>query len=143
MNYYHEVTEHQAIPIKEGVIELLEWLKANQIPMAVATSTDLRLAKVKLQLAGLERYFDNVTCGCEVTHGKPDPEIYVLAASRLNVEPQYCLGFEDSNNGVRAGIVAHLQMIQIPDLVEPTDEIKALGHTILPSLKAVVGHLSK
>ncbi|GEA50984.1 phosphoglycolate phosphatase [Vibrio inusitatus NBRC 102082] len=134
MEYYHDVTHHQAIPIKEGVLELLDWLKDNNIPIAVATSTDLSLAKTKLKLAGLDAYFDILACGCEVTHGKPDPEIYLLAASRLNIEPQQCLGFEDSNNGVRSGIAANLQMYQIPDLVFPTDEIISLGHQVLPSM---------
>ncbi|MGV2986222.1 HAD family hydrolase [Vibrio sp. E150_011] len=141
MEYYHDITHNHAIPIKEGVLELLDWLKANNIPMAVATSTDLSLAKIKLQLAGLDEYFDSLTCGCEVTHGKPDPEIYLLAASRLNIAPEYCLGFEDSNNGTRAGIAANLQMYQVPDLVSPTDEVIALGHEILPSMVDVLSHL--
>ncbi|CAM3970684.1 HAD family hydrolase [Vibrio neonatus] len=141
MQYYHAVSEHQAIPVKEGVVELLQWLKSKQIPMAVATSTDKRLAPIKLKLAGLYDYFDSLTCGCEVTCGKPDPEIYLLAAKRLNIDPMYCLGFEDSNNGVRAGVAANLQMVQIPDLVTPTDEVIALGHRILPSLNEVLREL--
>ena len=83
---YNAVVQHQAIPVKQGVIELLEWLKKNGIPTAVATSTANEVAKKKLELAGLSKYFDNLTTGCEVTHGKPDPEIYLLAASRLNVD---------------------------------------------------------
>ncbi|MFA0028580.1 phosphatase [Vibrio breoganii] len=143
MEYYHDVTHHQAIPIKEGVLELLDWLKGNNIPIAVATSTELSLAKTKLKLAGLESYFDVLACGCEVTHGKPDPEIYLLAASRLNIDPKQCLGFEDSNNGVRSGVAANLQMYQVPDLVSPTDEIVALGHQILPSMLDVLQHLKQ
>ncbi|GAD80789.1 HAD family hydrolase [Vibrio ezurae] len=143
MHNYHSVSEHQAIPVKEGVIELLEWLKSKGIPMAVATSTDKRLAPIKLKFAGLYDYFESVTCGCEVTHGKPDPEIYVLAAKRLNIDPVYCLGFEDSNNGVRAGVAAQLQMVQIPDLVIPTKDVIALGHHIFPSLKDALYQLKQ
>jgi len=138
MEYYHGVVEHQAIPIKEGVINLLEWLTAQQIPMTVATSSAQRSANIKLQLSGLNKYFDRITTGCEVSQGKPHPEIFLLAAERLNTAPQHCLGFEDSNNGVRAGVAAGLQMFQIPDLVTPDSDIIALGHTITPSLSNVL-----
>lgn len=143
MSYYHEVVEHHAIPVKEGVIELLEWFQSKKIPMAVATSTDQKLANVKLQLAGLSHYFTDITSGCEVTHGKPHPEIYLLAAKRLNIAPQECLGFEDSNNGVRSGVAAGLQMFQIPDLVSPEPEIVSLEHAIEPSLTKVLHQLKK
>lgn len=141
MHYYHGVVEHQPIPVKEGVLELLEWFKLHLIPMVVATSTDKKLANVKLELAGLKHYFTNVTTGCEVSQGKPHPEIYLLAAERLNIKPEACLGFEDSNNGVRSGVAAGLQMYQIPDLVEPTTDIVSLGHTIKPSLATVLSQL--
>ena len=135
---YNAVVKHQAIPVKEGVVELLTWLKANQIPLAVATSTQKDVARIKLQLAKLDTYFDVITTGCEVKRGKPDPEIYLLAAQRLKVEPTLCLAFEDSNNGVLSAVNANMQTFQIPDLVEPTQEILALGHTVSPSLADVL-----
>ncbi|MCG7498046.1 HAD family phosphatase [Vibrio sp. Of7-15] len=135
---YNAVVKHQAIPVKEGVVELLTWLKANQIPLAVATSTQKDVARIKLQLAKLDTYFDMITTGCEVKRGKPDPEIYLLAAQRLKVEPTLCLAFEDSNNGVLSAVNANMQTFQIPDLVEPTQEILALGHTVSPSLADVL-----
>lgn len=141
MEYYHGVIEHQAIPIKEGVIELLEWLTSQHIPMTVATSSAQKTASIKLKLSGLDQYFKQITTGCEVSQGKPHPEIFLLAAKRLNIVPQYCLGFEDSNNGVRAGVAANLQMFQIPDLVTPDKDIIALGHTIAPSLSNVLQQL--
>ncbi len=131
---YDAVVKHQAIPVKEGVIELLEWLKEQGLPIAVATSTAKEVAKKKLELAGLSQYFDNLTTGCEVSHGKPDPEIYLLAASRLDIEPTKCLAFEDSNNGVRAAVAANMVTFQIPDLVEPCEEVRGFGHAIVPSL---------
>ncbi|EJB8417699.1 HAD family hydrolase [Vibrio vulnificus] len=138
---YNQVVLHEAIPVKEGVIALLEWLKAHQIPAAVATSTQKDVALVKLKLAGLDHYFESITTGCEVTHGKPDPEIYLLAASRLNVPPAQCLAFEDSNNGVRAAVAANMMTYQIPDLVEPCEEVIAFGHRISPSLTEVLKEL--
>ncbi|WP_070964160.1 HAD family hydrolase [Vibrio sonorensis] len=140
---YNQVVLHQAIPVKEGAIELLEWLKSQHIPTAVATSTQKDVALVKLKLAGLDHYFDNITTGCEVSHGKPDPEIYLLAASRLGVLPSHCLAFEDSNNGVKAAVAANMITYQIPDLVEPCQDVIALGHNIQPSLSQVLQQLKK
>jgi len=135
---YNAVVKHHAIPVKEGVVELLTWLKNNNIPTAVATSTQQDVATIKLKLAGLDHFFDNLTTGCEVENGKPDPEIYLLAAGRLNTQPEQCLAFEDSNNGVRSAVSANMQTFQIPDLVQPNPEILALGHTVSPSLSDVL-----
>lgn len=140
---YNAVVKHQAIPVKEGVVELLEWLKAQGLAIAVATSTAKEVAKIKLELAGLSKYIDSLTTGCEVENGKPDPEIYLLAANRLAIEPTQCLAFEDSNNGVRAAVAANMITYQIPDLVTPCDEIKQLGHSIATSLHDVLAELKQ
>ncbi|KXO06995.1 hydrolase, haloacid dehalogenase-like family [Moritella sp. JT01] len=135
---YNAVVKHQAIPVKEGVVELLTWLKNNNIPTAVATSTQQDVATIKLKLAGLDHFFDNLTTGCEVKNGKPDPEIYLLAAGRLNIHPEQCLAFEDSNNGVLSAVSANMQTFQIPDLVQPSAEVLTLGHTVSASLSDVL-----
>lgn len=141
MGRYHPIVEQQAIPVKEGVIDLLDWLKAQAIPIAVATSTHKELAIRKLKLAGLFGYFEQISTGCEVSQGKPHPEIFLLAAQRLNTPAQICLAFEDSSNGVRAAIAAGMQVHQVPDLVKPGADIIALGHTISNSLTDVLTQL--
>ena len=138
---YTTIVKHQEIPLKEGIIDLLEWLKSNSIPMAVATSTPRDIATTKLKLAGLDGYFDVLTTGCEVVVGKPDPEIYLLAAERLGVVPEMCLAFEDSNNGVRSAVAANMITFQIPDLVKPSAEVIELGHQISPSLTNILTQL--
>ena len=135
---YDAVVKHRAIDVKAGVIELLEWLKHRKIPIAVATSTQKEVASVKLKLAGLDSYFDVLTAGCEVSRGKPDPEIYLLAARRLGIEPTQCLAFEDSNNGARSAVAAGMLTYQIPDLVSPSKDVRALGHAVMSSLHEVL-----
>ena len=141
MRYYHAVVEHQAIPKKEGVIALLNWLKAENIPVAVATSSERKQALIKLELSGLSDYFEHMSTGCEVEHGKPAPDIFLLAAKRLNIAPEKCIAFEDSNNGVRAAVAAKMQVYQIPDLVLPDEEVIALKPTIKNSLIEVLAIL--
>jgi len=143
LDRYHPIVETQAIPVKSGVIALLDWLKESNIPMAVATSTPRELAITKLELAGLLPYFEHLSTGCEVQRGKPDPEIFLLAADRLQVAPELCLAFEDSNNGVRAGVAANMQVYQIPDLVSPCAQTLELGHVVATSLQAVQQQLLK
>lgn len=138
---YNAVVMHEAIPHKAGVVSLLNQLQECSIPMAVATSTQKDVALIKLQLAGLDHYFENITTGCEVTQGKPNPEIYLLAAKRLGVEPEDCLAFEDSNNGIKAAIAANMHAFQIPDLVKPSPEVLALGYPIYSSLEDVINEL--
>ncbi|MGY5452196.1 HAD family hydrolase [Agarivorans sp. MS3-6] len=139
---YHAITMHQALPIKDGVVELLAWLKSQSIPLAVATSSGRPAAEAKLQHAGLSQYFDSVSTGCEVSHSKPHPEIFLMAASALDTQPQHCLAFEDSDNGVRAAVAAGMRVYQIPDLIPPSPQLKQLGHQIRHSLADVLSELS-
>lgn len=143
MEGYWPIVKTQAIPKKPGVIALLEWLKSNGIPMAVATSTHRELALTKLKLAQLDGYFEHISTGCEVTQGKPHPEIFLLAAKRLNIPAEQCLAFEDSANGVKAAIAANMQVYQVPDLVIPDENIRTLGHRIEASLNDVLTHLQQ
>ena len=140
---YHPIIEQRAVPIKEGVIELLNWLREQSIPIAVATSSHKKQAVAKLELAGLSDYIESLSTGCEVDKGKPDPEIFLLAAQRLNVLPENCLAFEDSSNGVRSAIAAGMQVHQVPDLVKPDAQILALGHTVSDSLSDVLSSLKE
>ncbi|MEL0629535.1 HAD family phosphatase [Psychromonas aquatilis] len=143
MDGYWPIVENQAIPIKPGVVNLLEWLQAESIPIAVATSTHQKLARTKLKLAGIDHYFEHISSGCEVSHGKPHPEIFLLAAQRLNIEPEKCLAFEDSSNGVISALAANMQVYQVPDLVVPDQDIIALGHKIKPSMDQVLAELKQ
>ncbi|WP_413691672.1 HAD family hydrolase [Psychromonas sp. KJ10-2] len=143
MDGYWPIVETQAIPVKAGVVALLDWLKARSIPVAVATSTHQQLARTKLKLAGLDHYFEHISSGCEVSNSKPHPEIFLLAAQRLNIAPQNCLAFEDSSNGVISALAAEMTVYQVPDLVIPDEQIIGLGHNIKASLNDVLDELKQ
>lgn len=130
----YEVELQNGLPLRPGVVELLEWLHLAGIPRGVATSTHRPRAPRKLQAAGLLGYFATVTCGNDVPRAKPAPDIYLLAAQRLGVAPVDCLVLEDSPAGVRAALAAGMHAVQVPDLVAPDDEVRGLGHTIIDSL---------
>ncbi len=137
---YKEKTTYTPIPVKNGVKALLNFLKSIDMDIAVATSTKTDMAIGKLENAGLIENFEIVVGGDMVQHGKPNPEIYLLAASKLGVNPKNSLALEDSENGVKSAYDAGLTVVQIPDLVTPSQSLQKLGHIILPSLDDVIGY---
>jgi len=124
----------KGVPLRPGIMELLDLLVARGIPRAVATSTRRPLALRKLEAAGLLPRFDVVCTSSDVAHPKPAPDIYLLAAAQLRVAPAQCLVLEDSPTGVRAALAAGMTPIQVPDLLAPDEEVRALGHRIVASL---------
>lgn len=122
------------LPLKPGLLDLLELLAQRGVPRAVVTSTRRERAMQKLALCGLLPHFDTVVTGSDVVHSKPAPDIYLLAAERLDVVPAHCVVLEDSVPGVRAALAAGMTPIQVPDLVMPDEAAQALGHRVVESL---------
>ena len=125
------------IPLKAGAADLLQYLKSAGVPMAVATSTPNPRATQMLRNSGMLHEFDAVVSGEQVQQSKPLPDIYLRAAELLDVRPERCLALEDSENGVRSALAAGMTVIQVPDLVEPSEAVRELGHTILGTLHDV------
>ncbi len=134
---FNSKTLDDPVPLKSGVLRLLEKLKEVSVPCAVATSTAFGDAVKKLKRTDILNYFEFVIAGDQVEKCKPDPEIYNRAAEMLHMEPSECLVIEDSENGVRSAVAAGMTVIQIPDLVQPSSEIRGLGHMIFESLNEV------
>lgn len=132
--YVDEAIASGRITIKPGLIELLDWLDAQHILKAVASSTVRALVLKKLDRVNLAGRFDAIVGGDEVTHGKPAPDIFLEAACRLGMAPGACIALEDSENGVRAAHAAGMRVIMVPDLKPPDDETRALADCVLPSL---------
>ena len=120
------VREH-GVPVKCGLYNLLERLKKNEVLIALATSSRREIAEEYLINAKVLRFFDILVCGEEVEKGKPNPEIFLKAASELNCEPGNCFIFEDSQNGLLAASASGGIPIFIKDIKEPDSEVKALA----------------
>jgi HAD superfamily hydrolase (TIGR01509 family) len=140
-HHWEACLEAGGIPLKPGVVELLDMLDEVSFPRAVATSTGRAGAERSLSLAGIRERFVHIVSGDMVERGKPEPDIYLLAAERIGVAPSRCLALEDSHLGVRAAHAAGMTTVMVPDLLPPTDEIARLAHAIVPSLHEVRGML--
>jgi len=134
---YQEQTRLNPIPIKPGAMKLLQYLEIIGVKKVVVTSTAQQTALRWLKNTNILRFFDFVLGGDQVQNGKPHPEIYLTACRRLKVESANCLALEDSDNGVLSATNAGLVVIQIPDLIQPSTEVRALGHRIVKSLAEV------
>ncbi len=94
-----------------GAIELIQQAKAFGLKLAVASSSPLKLIQLILHRLKILKYFDTVVSGDEVKKGKPDPEIFLEAASRVGCAPEECIVIEDSTNGVLAAKKAKMKCI--------------------------------
>lgn len=120
--------------VKPGVRELLHALREQGTPCAVATSSRHSHAVALLHQVDLSEYFSSVTGGDQVSHPKPDPEIYQLAARSLGIDPARAAAFEDSEPGTLAAIASGATVVQVPDLVQPSSTLIQLGHCIAPDV---------
>jgi HAD superfamily hydrolase (TIGR01509 family) len=117
--------EARGIPHRPGLRVLLDHLARLGVPLAVATSSSKTSARWKLSHGGILDRFSVLACGDEVRHGKPAPDIFLLAAERLGKEPAECVGFEDSPAGLLSLRDAGIRSVFIKDLVEPPPEVLA------------------
>jgi len=138
MDRYQAMLAERVPPLLPGVIELLDWLKTEGVKMAVATSSGASAAEHKLSSNGIHDYFLSITTGDDVTVSKPNPEIYTKAAASINVQPNNTWALEDSENGVRAAVAAGMNVIQVPNLVQPSEGLLSLGHTVHSDLHEVL-----
>ena len=129
------------LPLKSGAVELLDALQAAECPMAIVTSSSQRTADAHLTLAGIRHRFEIILTRDDVTRGKPSPDLYLLAASRLGHMPEVCVAVEDSNHGVAAAHAAGAITLMVPDMVSPTEESRARCAAVLPDLGAVLAML--
>ncbi|EQB17398.1 MAG: family phosphatase [Novosphingobium lindaniclasticum] len=125
------------IPLRPGAEVILEHFAKAGVPMAIATSSEAPYAQQKLERAGLLHYFDVVVTRSDVREGKPHPEPYLLAASRLGVDPADCVAIEDSPVGVRSATAAGIATVMVPDLLPATEEQTLVCAQVLPSLEAL------
>ena len=135
--------EKSGVPLKPGVMKLLEYGKEKGLKMAVATSSRREYATRLLTNGNIYSYFEGYVFGDMVAHSKPEPEIFLKACEQIGVRAENSVALEDSPSGIRAAHAAGMYPVMIPDLVEPTGEIAALTYRIFHSLEEVIPMLNE
>lgn len=138
---FHRIIEGRHY-LKTGVVELLDWLDEANVPRAIATSSPHRNVQKNLATHGLTGRFTVIVAHGDYEHGKPHPAPFLTAAEKLGVQPQDCLALEDSLNGVRSACAAGMMTVMVPDLIKPTDEIRAICLHVARDLHEVRGQLT-
>lgn len=134
--WFRRILEEEGLPLKEGLFEILDFLKENGYRIALATSTRREGAISNLTKAGILHYFDALTTGDMFEHGKPDPEIYLTACRLLGSDPAETYAVEDSYPGLEAAYRAGMRPVMIPDLFPPNDFTRKVASEY-PSLLAL------
>ena len=142
VKYIKDYVKANGMPVKAGLLKLLDFLNERGIKTAVATSTERISAEEHIKCCNILEKFNCIVCGDEVDRGKPEPDIFLLAAKRLGCKPEECIVLEDSENGIRGAYKAGMLAIMIPDLIKPKDEIKLLTHQIFDSLDHVIEYIA-
>ena len=122
------------LELMAGVEEILDFFKSAGVRMAVASSAPVAVIERNLTRANLHGCFEVLVGGDQIKNGKPAPDIFLLAAKKLNLAPDDCYIFEDSLNGIRAAAASGGAAIMIPDQVQPTDDIKKICAAVFPNL---------
>ena len=125
------------LALKAGVVEILEHLDTLKLPKAICTSSRREDVDHHLADQGLTGRFDAILAQGDYKQGKPHPDPYLSAAAALGVSAQNCLALEDSYNGVRSAAEAGMMTIMIPDMLDPTEEMRSLCVRIASDLHEV------
>jgi HAD superfamily hydrolase (TIGR01509 family) len=119
-----EMAEHfrrQAFPVHDGALELVDAVRACGVPTGIVSSSYRVLIEAALDRIGRDR-FDVSVAGDEIVHGKPHPEPYLTACSRLGVDPRKAVVLEDAVSGVASAEAAGCVVVAVPSVapIEPT-----------------------
>jgi beta-phosphoglucomutase len=109
---FREIYKNDIQPV-DGLLEFLKDLDHYQIPRAIATSAPKENVEFTLRHTHTGRYFQTILDESYVTHGKPNPEIYLKTAAALTFDPANCVVFEDSLSGIKAGKAAGCKVVGI------------------------------
>jgi len=124
---YREIVRERGIEPLPGVVEVLRMLKDNGVPCSVASSTHRENIEAIFDVIGLRDYFQAMVTSEDVSHGKPDPEVFLKAAEKLNRDPRCCVVFEDAHVGIEAGLAAGSKVVA----VATTNPLDSLGRADL------------
>jgi beta-phosphoglucomutase family hydrolase len=120
---YREIVLENGLEPLPGVRAWLERLAAAGVPCAIGSSTHRKNIEVSLDVLGLRDFFREIVSAEDVSHGKPDPEVFLKAAAKIGTAPESCVVFEDAHVGIEAAQRAGMRVIA----VATTNPLSELG----------------
>lgn len=135
---FFDYANNIGIPVKDGLMEILNFLDKKNIETAVATSTEREECIDVLEKSGLVHRFKVIVCGDEIDKAKPEPDIFLRTSNLLYARPDECIVLEDSTAGIQAAHAAGMITIMVPDLQEPTEETISMVYSVVSSLHEAI-----
>ena len=136
--YFNDYVKAHGIARKTGAVELLTYLHEKKIMTAIATATDPERANQYLNMTELSGYFDRIISATMVDEGKPSPKVYTYACEQLGLSPGECVAVEDAPNGIRSAYGAGMQVIMVPDLSQPDEELREMLFASVERLDQII-----
>jgi HAD superfamily hydrolase (TIGR01509 family) len=134
--YLIKAIQKESLPAFPGVLELINSaLRRRDFRLAIATSATLELSRAILESAKVPYHRMVYVTGSEITRKKPDPELFLVAASRMNIDPAHCVVIEDAPSGVQAAKAAGAKCIAVTN--STTAENLSQADLICDSLKQI------
>ena len=132
------IIKNLKVEFKEGASQTLEFLKQKNVKMALASGSSMGSIMHHLQEVDAAHFFQVMVGSTDVKNGKPAPDIFLLAAEKLGVEPSECIVFEDSENGIKAAHSAGMKAIGIPDLKGFSEDTKKLMFKEMKTMREAI-----
>lgn len=132
--YFDAYKAEHGIELKKGAKELLTYLNDNDILTVIVTATDVVRAKEYLEFTGLADYFKRIVSATMVDEGKPSPKVYEYAVKELGLDKKDCVAVEDAPNGVCSAHGAGIDVVMVPDLTQPDEELEKIVYFKADSL---------
>ena len=142
-SYMDDWMAKNGIPLKRGLFAMLRSFYAEGRKTCLATGTAREKAQSYWERSGILRYLDATICGDEVNNSKPDPEIFLRAAAKLELPSEHCFVIEDSPNGVEAARRAGCRIVIIPDLTPPTEAMTDAAEYVACNLIDAANYIQK
>lgn len=121
--------------IKEGAQELLSFFAKMNMPMAIASSSQMKIIDAVLEKISIRDFIKVIHSAEYEPYGKPHPGVYITTAQKIGVEPECCLAFEDSLNGVSSAKAAKMKCVAVPDSAMKDDKRFCIADMVISSLK--------
>lgn len=131
------------IPVKPGLFPLLRYLRQENIPAAVASSTFREVALPLLEQAEIAPWLSGMVFGDMVERSKPEPDIFLAAAKTVGAAPSGCMVLEDSPSGLLAAHRAGMKPVMVPDIARPDEELRKILYGCVERLDQVIKLLER
>lgn len=141
--YIKNDLELNGIRLKKGTLEIIDYLKQNDIKICICTSSSQKYIDLFRKYTDIFDKFDHIITGNMVNNGKPNPDIFIKAMTYFNIDSSETLVIEDSKNGILASLNAKCDAIMIPDLIKPNKELIEKNIKIKQSLLEVIDYVKE